>query len=33
MPAIHRYKIHPQRAKIHEVTVLNRVLAIPELDS
>jgi len=33
MPAIHRYRIHPQRANIHEVTVLNRMLAIAELDS
>jgi len=32
MPAIQRYKIHSQKAIIHEVTGLNRVLALPELD-
>jgi len=33
MPAIHQYKIHPQRAIIYEVTGLNEVLVIPKLDS
>jgi len=33
MPAIHQYKIHPQRAIIHEVTGLNEVLVIPKLNS
>jgi len=33
MAAIQRYMIHPLRAIIHEVTGLNRVVAIPELDN
>ena len=32
MPAIQRYKIHSQKAIIHEVIGRNRVLAIPDLD-
>jgi len=32
MPATQRYKIHPPATFIHKVTMLNSVLAIPELD-
>ena len=32
MPAIHPYKVHPQRAIINELTGRNRLLKIPELD-